>query len=313
MQQPRAAREVPRPTVSGTVPGLSPGLWYMAAAALAFSAMSALVKVASATLPTGQIVAARAAVTLLLSAAMVARLRRRAGVSPWGTRRLGLVARGGFGFFALGCYYWSIGRLPLAEATMIQQSAPIWGAILAWLLLAEPVSRSTAIALGLGMVGVALVAQPSGHGAAPVAVVVAIVGAVASAAALVTVRQLAPDEHPLVIVFYFPLVATPLAALWAAPAWIAPSPGEWLVLLGVGVTTQLAQVCMTYGLAREPAARAMAVGYLQVAFAVAWGLAGFGEAPTPTTWLGAGAIVAGTAVMSVASARRRATAEAPRR
>jgi drug/metabolite transporter (DMT)-like permease len=176
----------------------------MAAAALAFSAMSALVKVASATLPTGQIVAARAAVTLLLSAAMVARLRRRAGVSPWGTRRLGLVARGGFGFFALGCYYWSIGRLPLAEATMIQQSAPIWGAILAWLILAEPVSRSTAIALGLGMVGVALVAQPSGHGAAPVAVVVAIVGAVASAAALVTVRQLAPDEHPLVIVFYFP-------------------------------------------------------------------------------------------------------------
>lgn len=282
----------------------------MAAAALAFSAMSALVKVASATLPSGQIVLARAVVTLVLSTALVLRLRARTGVSPWGRRRVGLIGRGVFGFAALGCYYWSLGELPLAEATMIQQSAPIWGAILAWLILAEPVSRSTQAALALGMIGVALVAQPSGHGASAAAVAVAIGGAVLSAAALVTVRQLAPDEHPLVIVFYFPLVATPLAAAWAAPVWIAPTGREWLVLLGVGVATQVAQVCMTYGLAREPAARAMAVGYLQVAFAVGWGVAIFGETPTATTWLGAAAIVVGTAIMTVAAARRRATAAA---
>ena len=279
----------------------------MAASALAFSGMSALVKLASATLPSAEIVLARAVVTLILSAAMVARVARRDGRSPWGRRRGALISRGVFGFIALGCYYWSIGRMPLAEATMIQQSAPIWGALLAWLWLAEPVGRATAAALALGFAGVALVAQPHGHGIAPAAVAVAIVGAVASAAALVTVRQLAAHEHPLVIVFYFPLVALPAALAWAAPSLVWPTPRGWLLLLGVGACTQLAQVCMTYGLAREPAARAMAVGYLQVGFAVVWGLVGFAELPVATTWLGAGLIVAATAV----TATRRAPAPRP--
>ncbi|MEZ4400902.1 MAG: EamA family transporter [Kofleriaceae bacterium] len=117
-------------------------------------------------------------------------------------------------------------------------------------------------------------------------------------------RQLAATEHPLVIVFYFPLVALPAAVAWAAPTWVMPDAREWLLLAGVGACTQVAQVCMTYGLAREPAARAMAVGYLQVAFAVAWGLVAFDETPVLTTWLGAGAIVVGTAVMARARARR---------
>ncbi|MBK9031329.1 MAG: DMT family transporter [Myxococcales bacterium] len=285
---------------------MSPGLWYLTVAALAFSGMSALVKLASATLPSGEIVLARAVVTLVLSAVMVARLARREGRSPWGRRRGALISRGAFGFVALGCYYWSLGHMPLAEATMIQQSAPIWGAMLAWVWLAEPVARRTALALALGLAGVAMVAQPSGHGLAPAAVAIAIVGAIMAAAALVTVRQLAADEHPLVIVFYFPLVALPAALAWAAPTLVWPSGREWLLLLGVGACTQLAQVCMTYGMAREPAARAMATGYLQVAFAVGWGLVVFDELPVATTWLGAGLIVVGLAAM--ATGRRAAVA-----
>ena len=164
--------------------------------------------------------------------------------------------------------------------------------------LGERVGRGTAVALALGFVGVALVAQPSGHGGSVVAIAVAIVGALMSAAALVTVRQLAATEHPLVIVFYFPLVALPAALAWAAPQLVWPTAYEWALLVGVGVATQAAQVCMTYGMAREPAARAMAVGYLQVAFAVGWGVTLFGETPAVTTWLGAALIVGGTAAMA---------------
>ena len=75
-----------------------------------------------------------------------------------------------------------------------------------------------------------------------------------------------------------------------APQLVWPTVREWALLVGVGAATQAAQVCMTYGMAREPAARAMAVGYLQVAFAVVWGVALFGETPALTTWLGAGLI-----------------------
>ena len=285
----------------------------MVAAAFAFSAMSALVKEAEHGLPTAEIVFVRAALTLALSYVMVWRIGR----SPWGTphRRPSLVLRGTLGFIALACYYWTLGRLPLAEATTVHHTAPIWTAVLAWLFLREGLSAGTAVALALGMAGVVLVARPGGGGLGldPVGLAVAVGGAFCSAAAYVTVRRLTnpvpttahpepgPGEHPLVIVFYFPLVATPLSLVWAAPQWVTPSGREWLLLAGIGVTTQIGQVCLTYGLSREPAARAMAVGYLQVAFAIAVGAALFAEVPPWTTLTGAALIVGATAV----AARRR--------
>ncbi len=277
---------------------MSPGLLYMVASALAFSTMSVLVKAAGSHLPTSQLVCARAAITLVLSLLMV----RRAHVVPMlGTQRGKLVLRGVFGFLALACYYWTLGRLPLAEASTVHHTAPIWTALLAWLVLREPLGRGTALALVAGMAGVLMVARPGPTHFDALGVTIALAGAVCSAAAYVTVRRLAETEHPLVIVLYFTLVAFPASLVWAIPEWVAPTPTEWLMLLGIGVTTQIGQVCLTYGLAREPAARAMAVGYLQVVFAVLWGLALFSETPLWTTIAGAALIIGGTTL----AARRR--------
>jgi drug/metabolite transporter (DMT)-like permease len=243
-------------------------------------------------------VCVRAAITLVFSFVLV----RRTGLSPWGTpgKRRSLLLRGGLGFLALACYYWTLGRLPLAEATTVHNSTPIWTAILAWVLLREPLGRSTAAALAFGLAGVILVARPGSGGLQldGVGLVVALAGAACSSLAYVTVRRLAVTEHPLVIVFYFPLVALPASLVWAVPQWETPTALEALVLLGIGVTTQIGQVCLTYGLAREKAARAMAVGYLQVVFAVGWGLLVFAELPPWTTFAGAALIIGGTALAS---------------
>src|SRR5262252_8518858 len=107
----------------------------MAASAFAFSIMALLVKLASETLPTGEIVLARAVVTLVLSYALL----RSANVSPWGHRHGKLVLRGLLGFCALGCYYLSIARLPLADATTLQNTTPLVTTFLAWWLLRERV------------------------------------------------------------------------------------------------------------------------------------------------------------------------------
>jgi drug/metabolite transporter (DMT)-like permease len=274
----------------------------MAASALFFSGMSALVKVAGARLPAQEIVVVRVVVTLGLSWWMV----RRAGLSPWGTRRGALVLRGLLGFTALSCYYWTLTRLPLAEATTIHHMAPLFTALGAWLLLGERAGGAAIVAILLGLAGVALVAQPTalpggGGGLDGVAVAVALAGALASGAAYVTVRTLSRHEDPLVIVFYFPLVALPLAIPWAIPVWVWPTATEWLVLAGVGVFTQAAQVCLTRGLTLEKAGRASAVGYLQVALAVVWGLIFFAETPGLATIAGAILIVGGTVLVASTS------------
>lgn len=273
------------------------GIAYMAGSAACFSVMSALVKLAGERLPAAQIVSVRAAVTLALSWVMV----RRAGLSPWGNHRAKLALRGLLGFAALSCYYWTLTRLPLAEATVIHHLAPVFTALGAWAVLGERAGAPAVAALGLGLAGVALVARPdlaSGAGLEPAALAVALLGAACSGSAYVAVRSLSRHEDPLVIVLFFPLVALPLSLPWAAAAWVAPTAAEWLALLGVGVSTQAAQVCLTRGLALERAGRATAVGYLQVALAVGWGALWFGEWPAPSTLAGAALIVAGTALIA---------------
>lgn len=273
---------------------LSRGLAYMAASALGFSAMSVLVKLASPRLPTGEIVLARAVVTLVISYAML----RRARLPLWGTHKRGLVLRGVLGFGGLAGYYGAIALLPLADATTLQQIVPVLTAVLGWWLLGERVGWSAALALACGMAGVIVIAHPSGSGLDPLGVTVALAAAVCSAFAYVTVRQLSRSEHPLVIVWYFPLVATPLAIPWAAADWVTPAPIDLLLLVAIGMATQVGQVFLTMGLAAERVSRASAVNYLQIVFAMLWQLAVFGDVPTYATITGAALIIGGTAVVS---------------
>ncbi len=281
---------------------LSPGVLYMIASALGFSAMSVLVKIASARLPTGEIVLARAAVTLVVSYVMV----RGEGLSPWGTNRPGLVLRGVLGFGGLTLYYLSLAYLPLADATTIQNTTPLITAVLGWWLLKEHIGWATLIALVCGVAGVSLIVHPSGTGLDPVGVAVGVGAAACSAIAYVTVRQLTKTEHALVIVFYFPLIATPLAVPWAIATWQTPEPIEWLLLVGIGLTTQIGQVFLTRALVLETASRATSIGYIQVAFAMVWQWALFAMPPTAWTLAGAALIVIGTvAVGSARTARMR--------
>lgn len=281
------------------------GLKHMAAAAFFFSIMSLLVRLAGARLPASMLVLARAAVALALSFALV----RRAGLSPWGNNRRLLFVRGLLGFAALSCFYYALTRLPLAEATVIQYTNPVFVAVLAALLLGEKLRAREAASVLVSLAGVVLVTRPGflfGQGAAPLdpgATTVAVAGAVFSAFAYVAVRKSSGKDHPLVVVLWFPLVATPLAVPLAVKEWVWPTPLEWLLLVAIGVATQTAQVFMTEGLHREPAGRATAASYLQVAFAVGWGLLVLREVPDVRTV--AGALLIGGSVLALGAFSRR--------
>src|SRR5690606_2882050 len=260
---------------------LSPGVRYMAASALFFSVMSLGVKLVGQRIPTQEVVLVRGT----LNAAFTYALLRRAGVPALGHRPGVLILRGMFGFLALSCLYYGIVRLPLADATVLQYTNPVWTALLAGWLLRERVDAWEVALILASLVGVTLIARPGflfGGMAGRLdlfAVGVVLLGSVFSAAAYVTVRQLARSEHPLVIVYYFTLVsiAGSLPGTLLEPVW--PAPSEWAFLLLVGITARGGQVYLTRGLQPEPAGRATAIGYLQVVFAAIWGAVVFGEVP----------------------------------
>jgi drug/metabolite transporter (DMT)-like permease len=296
-----------KPGSGAAPPARESGLHYMAQSAFWFAVMSLLVKFAGETLPTMEIVFGRGIVTLVISTALLL----RAKLSPFRSDPRLLLLRGLFGSLALICFYAAVVHMPLAEATVIHQTAPLFTAVLAAWLLRERLEARVLGAIVLCLLGVVMIAQPSWlPGFLPHEpgypwqfAFVALLGSLLSAFAYVTVRRLGRSENPLVVVFYFPLVTVPLVLPFVVPVWVWPSATAWLLLVGIGVSTQIAQIAMTKGLAREPAGRATTVGYLQVAFATLAGVVVFGAWPNAWGWGGMGLIL--VSLLAAARAWRR--------
>jgi drug/metabolite transporter (DMT)-like permease len=283
-----------------TRPGLiSLGARYMIGAALAFSIMSLLVKQAGTHLPSQEMVVARALFSLVVTWWVL----HRAKVPIWGNNRRLLWARGFIGFSGLAAFYYALVHMPLAEATVIQYSNPVFVAILATWLLGERLRRREIALVSLAILGVVLIAKPSfifgGGSSLPLmAVLIGLWGAIGSGTAYVLVRKLSTTEHVMVIVFYFSLASVLGSLPFAIPGAVMPTPMEWLMLLGIGITTQAAQVFLTTGLKYERAGRATAAAYTQIVFAALWGVLFFHEVPDLLTVLGAGLIVLATVALS---------------
>jgi len=282
------------------VPLVSPGIRAMAIGAFWFSVMGLLVKLAGRRLGSMEIVFARSVITLGLSWWSLWRL----GVSPLGTNRRLLFVRGLLGATALLFYFYSIVHLPLGEATLIQYTNPVFATVLAAVILRESLRAREILCLVASLLGVLFVAHPqsglpTGSPAVnPVYIGAALVGAACSGFAYTLVRKMRGGEHPLVIVGYLPLLSVPMSLPFAIAQWQWPDAWEWLLLIGVGVTTQLAQISMTRGLQLERTARATTAGYLQVAFAVLWGAIFLGEIPDLWTLAGAATIIGSTLVLT---------------
>ena len=65
------------------------------------------------------------------------------------------------GASGLGCLFYALALLPLAEATVIQYLHPVFTALLAALLLRERAGAGLLLSLALGVAGVLLVARPA--------------------------------------------------------------------------------------------------------------------------------------------------------
>ena len=289
--------QIPWQGIASPFTAVPPGLQAMAASALFFSLMAALAKVAGSAVPLFEIVFARSFVVALLAGAALV----RSGTGFRGKETGLLLLRGVLGFAALTCFYYAVVHLPLADATVIHFTNPVYTAFIAALVLGEHIGLVEALLVVLSLGGVVMVARPAViFGGTdfldPVAVVAGLCGAFLAAGAYVAVRRLR-REPPMLVVFYFAMVCAVLSLPMLVLHPVLPSEHMWLVLAGVGVTTHLGQWFVTWGFRLERAGRASAVGYLQIVFAAGWGWLLFREVPDAWTWLGAAVIVGSTLVL----------------
>ncbi len=271
---------------------------YMLLSALGFSLMAACVKAASGYgIPLLEIVAARALVSLAISYLDVKRKR----ISVWGHNKPWLIARGAVGAVALVCVYFAVTTLPLSEAALLQYTYPAFTAIIALLFLKERIQSGTIICIVLSLAGLAIMVGPDLAAdeltRLPwLSVVAALVGAFGSAVAYVIVRHLSQTEDSSVIIFYFPLIALPASLILLGDGFVMPGYEACILLLLVGVFTQVGQVGLTKAMAAEAAGKASAYSYVQVIFSALLGLMFFDEIPTIWSLLGGSLIMTGALI-----------------
>ena len=273
-------------------------LRFMTLGAFSFALMTVCVKLVSAhNIPVFEIVAARGLVSLIISYIDI----KRKKIPVWGNDKKLLISRGMVGTFALICLYYAVTTLPLAEATLLQYLYPVFTAILAFLFLKEKIQRSTLICIVLCLFGLLAMVKPNLSLNAEVvlpwfSVFVALAGAFGSGTAYVLVKKLSKSEDSSVIIFYFPLIALPLSIILLGDNFVMPDAEALVLLLFVGLFTQVGQIGLTKAMQTEVAAKVSAFSYVQVLFSAIFGVAIFNEIPSIWTLMGGGLIILGALI-----------------
>mgnify|MGYP006205931371 FL=1 len=152
---------------------------------------------------------------------------------------------------ALTLFFFTLHKLPLAIASTLQYLSPIFTVLIASRLFHERVTKiqyfSSLVAF-TGVVFIGFNGFVGGFGGQQPDVfwmVVGIISAILSGLAYNAISKLKETEETINIVIYFPMLALPLTGIWCLFDFTFPQGVEWLILLTIGVFTQIAQVCMT--------------------------------------------------------------------
>ncbi|UXC91129.1 DMT family transporter [Sphingobium sp. RSMS] len=214
------------------------------------------------------------------------------GMGSIRTRRIGVHAtRMIIGLTGMVLNFLSYILLLPAEAVTIGFTMPIFGTILSALILRETTGIHRWSAVLIGFLGVIVMVRPDAGHFPAIGVAVALAAAFVTACVSLVLRELGRTESAGVIVFWFTLLSLPplgVAMLFHGQAHDAMT---WGLLLLIGVTGGIAQICMTAALRWAPVSLVLPMDYSSIVWTTLLGWAIWGNWPIATTWIGAALIV----------------------
>lgn len=266
---------------------LSNGIILMLLATFTFTLMKICVKLVPH-IPAIEIILFRSVISLLICMYYL----RQQQVSIWGNNKTILVLRGVTGAIALITYFSLLQQIPLATASTLQYLAPVFTTILGIFLVREKVKSIQWLFFAISFAGVVVV-QGFDPRISFLHLLMGILASLFMGFAYNFIRMLKVTEHPLVIIFYFPLIMLPFAGVWSAFVWVQPAGWDWLVLLAVGIFTQVAQFLMTKSYQAEELSKVSILSYTDILYTLGFGWLLFGETFNLMTYVGMVLVIAG--------------------
>ncbi|MFN3996234.1 DMT family transporter [Algoriphagus sp.] len=214
------------------------------------------------------------------------------GVYVFGNNKKLLITRGIVGSIGLITFFYTLQKIPLASAVTMQYLSPIFTSILGIFILKERIRPIQFLFFAISFAGV-LVLQGFDPRVNLFYASIGIVSALFSGLAYNVIRRLKNTEHPLVIIFYFPLVTLPFAALWSYFGWVQPEGWDWVLLLWIGICTQTAQYFMTLAYQNANVAKVSSLSYIGIIYALIFGFFFFGETFQVLSYVGMALVLLG--------------------
>jgi len=204
--------------------------------------------------------------------------------------------------------FWALMLLPLADATALNFTVPMFTLLLAALLLKERVDFGRAAAVAVGFAGVLIIVRP-GFSSVSWSVLLPIAAALQLACAMLLTKSLTRTDGPMTILMHQSLWSSVFAGLalpfvWSTPAW--STLGIALAMAGLGT---VGIFLTARAMALADASVLVPFDYARLPFVAVLAYFVYAEVPGPWTWLG-GAIIAAA---SIYLARRERRAEQARR
>jgi drug/metabolite transporter (DMT)-like permease len=230
---------------------------------------------------------------------------RTSGFAVLKTRRPGgHLARSMVGLVGMVCGFSAVGLLPLTQSTALSFSSPLFMTALSALILKEPVGPHRWAAVAIGFVGVLIMVHPDPSRFAGVGVILALVGAVAAAGAMIAIREIGRTEPGPTIVFYFTLAGMVLGLASLPFGWVIPDLATLGLLIFAGLIGGLGQLLLTEALRRAPVAVVAPFDYTQLVWASLLGFFVWGETPQALTLIGAIVVAASGVYILLRETRR---------
>lgn len=214
----------------------------------------------------------------------------RAGPSALKTSRMPLfVLRALFMVTSSIMLFYAAILIPIAEATAISFTSPLFATLLAVVLLKEKVGWRRAMALAVGFVGVLIIVRPGVENVSSGALI-AIASSLLFAFVVITGKRLSATESPELVILLLSLLSLPISLVPALTVWDVPQGEEWLWVIGLGVAANVNMYGIQRALGAGDTSLTQVFDFVRLPVAALAAWIAFSQVPDPWMWAGAAII-----------------------
>ncbi len=266
---------------------LRKAIYFMIISALAFAFLNAVVKYLG-DFNAYQIVFFRSIGTLVFTIPFLVKHK----ISIYGNKRTLLFIRGIFGVTSMTLFFMSLKHLPMGSAVSLRYISPIFAAIFALFILKEKIKHIQWLFFLIAFCGV-LVLKGFDAQISTIGLLLILASSFFSGLVFIIIRKIGTNDHPVVIVNYFMMIAVLIGGILCIPYWKTPIAWEWALLFSLGVFGYVGQLYLTKAFQLVETNKAAPLKYIEVIFTMLIGLSWFNESYSLWSVLGILLIVLG--------------------